>query len=124
MVICECGDTVGKDKFKDYIKTSTNPSTKTFSHSRCGFIFNFVDNYPIGKYSSKVKLKVIAKEFEEKVNMSSEETGKLLLEVDRLKRNRNLPDFIILRNAYESISEMDPFTVTESVICFMMQKKD
>ncbi len=71
-----------------------------------------------------MKLKVIAKEFAEKVNMSSEETGKFLLEVDRFKRKDNLPDFIILKNAYESISEMDSFTITENVICFMMQKED
>ena len=124
MVICECGDTVGKDKFKDYIKTSTNPSTETFGHSKCGFIFNFVDNYPIGRYSSKVKLKLIAKKFAEKVNMDSGETERFLLAVDRLKRSNDLPDFIILKRAYERITDVDSSLISEIVICFMMENSD
>uniref|UniRef100_Q469W5 Uncharacterized protein n=1 Tax=Methanosarcina barkeri (strain Fusaro / DSM 804) TaxID=269797 RepID=Q469W5_METBF len=29
--------------FKDYIKTSRNPSTRMIGHKNCGLIFNFVD---------------------------------------------------------------------------------
>lgn len=105
MIICECGESVGADKFKDYIKTSKNPSTSTFGHSKCGFIFNFVDNNLYGSYSPKIKLKVIAKKFADAKKMNPKDIEKFLLEVDRLKRVGNLTDTIILANAYERIIE-------------------
>ena len=40
IIICECGEIVDDDAFKDYIKTSANPSTSTIGHKKCGHIFN------------------------------------------------------------------------------------
>ncbi len=105
MILCECGEYVETDKFKDYIKTSHNPSTPTFGHTKCGFIFNFVDDLPQRKYSSKIELKVIAKEFADERKMNLEDTGRFLLAVDRLKRNSNFTDLMVLAKAYESVME-------------------
>ncbi|WP_440944770.1 hypothetical protein ACSAZL_11365 [Methanosarcina sp. T3] len=43
MIICECGELVGRVTFKDYIKISANPSTRIIGHGNCGVIFNFFD---------------------------------------------------------------------------------
>jgi hypothetical protein len=37
-VICECGEIIEGDTFKDYIITSANPSTPTIGHKKCGHI--------------------------------------------------------------------------------------
>lgn len=124
MVLCECGEFVGRDKFKDYIKTSYNPSTETFGHTKCGFIFNFVDGHLHEIYSSKIKLKVIAKEFADEMKMNSKDTEKFLLAVDRLKRKGNLTDALILKRAYESVLETDPTQITECAICVIGQMID
>jgi len=44
MIICECGELIDGNTFKEYIQTSANPSTPTIGHIRCGLIFNFVDD--------------------------------------------------------------------------------
>ncbi|MCK5217272.1 MAG: hypothetical protein KAJ93_05765 [Methanosarcinales archaeon] len=44
MIICECGELIDGNAFKEYIQTSANPSTPTIGHTRCGLIFNFVDD--------------------------------------------------------------------------------
>ena len=103
MILCECGDIIGNDKFKDYIKTSRNPSTATIGHCKCGFIFNFIDSDSIKKYSSKIDLKVLAREFADKKQMTLSETEKFLLTIDRLKRNGNLSDYMILTKSYHEV---------------------
>ena len=47
MILCECGEIIEGDTFKDYLKTSVSPSTPTVGHKKCGYIFNFID----GKFS-------------------------------------------------------------------------
>ena len=103
MLLCECGEFIGTDRFRDYIKTSHNPSTSTFGHEKCGFVFNLVDAGLPKKYSSKKELKIIAKKFAEKKGLSTPLTQKLLLEVDRLKREGKLSDYDILRRAMKVV---------------------
>jgi len=105
--LCECGKVIREeirdDTFKDYINTSQNPSTRTIGHSNCGLIFNFVDgNWP-KKYSSRKELKTLAATFAESNKLSSEETGKFMLEVDKLKSCGKLSDDRILVYAYQSV---------------------
>lgn len=107
LIICECGDVVGKNWFRAYIKTSSNPSTSTFGHNACGVIFNFVDLDLKERYTSKVELKVIAKKTADSMRMKAEDTERFLLEVDRLKRNGTLTDFMIIKRACERVFEPD-----------------
>ena len=44
MILCECGELIKKNTFKEYIQTSVNPSTATIGHNTCGMIFNFIDD--------------------------------------------------------------------------------
>jgi hypothetical protein len=44
MTIYECGELIDGNTFEEYIQTSANPSTPTIGHTRCGLIFNFVDD--------------------------------------------------------------------------------
>jgi hypothetical protein len=98
--VCECGKLVRDDTFKVYINTSSNPSTRTIGHSNCGLIFNFVDgNWP-KKFSSKKELKILAADFAEKNKLYSEQIGRFLLEVDRLKSCGKYSDDQILVCAY------------------------
>jgi len=92
-----------EDTFRDYIKTSRNPSTRTTGHRTCGLIFNFVDGKCPKKYSSKRELKIIAAAFAQINELSSEEMGKFLLEVDRLKSCGKLSDDRILVYAYQNV---------------------
>jgi hypothetical protein len=105
--LCECGkvirEEVREDTFKDYIKTSRNPSTRTTGHRNCGLIFNFVDGKCPKKYSSRKELKVIAAIFAEINELSSKDIGKFLLEVDRLKSCGKLSDDKILVYAYQNV---------------------
>lgn len=105
--LCECGkimrEGLREDTFKDYIQTSQNPSTSTIGHRNCGLIFNFVDGKCPKKYSSKRDLKILAATFAEANELSSEETGKFLLEVDRLKSYGKFSDDRILVCAYQNI---------------------
>ena len=96
MLLCECGEIVDGGTFKDYIKTSANPSTPTIGHQKCGNIFNFVDGKMPKRYSSKIELKSIAMRFAEKNKMSVETIERLLIEVDRMKSSGNLSDGEIL----------------------------
>ncbi len=103
MILCECEEFIEGEIFHDYIRTSINPSTPTIGHRKCGLIFNFVDGDRHEKYSSKKKLKVIAKKFAEKKRINDFMIGKFLLEVDRLKRNGSLSDYEIIKRAYKEI---------------------
>ncbi|AKB25529.1 hypothetical protein MSMTP_2060 [Methanosarcina sp. MTP4] len=97
---------MGRETFKDYIKTSANPSTRTIGHGTCGVIFNFVDEKKPKKYSSRKELKILAARFAEK-NLPPENVAKFLLEVDRLKSRGNLPDSEILIKAYREVLEIN-----------------
>ena len=103
MILCECGEIVDGDTFKDYIKTSANPSTQTIGHKTCGHIFNFIDGIPSKKYSSKRELKILAAKYAEKHKMNWNEIEYLLLKVDRLKSSGNLSDVEILNTAFRKI---------------------
>lgn len=92
MLLCECGEIIDGGTFKDYIKTSINPSTPTIGHEKCGYIFNFVDGKMPKRYSSRVELKGIAMRFAEKNKMSYDTIECLLIEIDRLKSSGNLSD--------------------------------
>lgn len=105
--LCECGKVIREeirdDTFKDYINTSRNPSTRTIGHRNCGLIFNFVDGNCPKKYSSRKELKTLAATFTECNGLSPEETGKFMLEVDRLKSCGKLSDDRILVYAYQNV---------------------
>jgi hypothetical protein len=103
MILCECGDVVDGDTFKDYIETSANPSTSTIGHQKCGHIFNFVDGKMPKRYSSKTELKSIAMRFAEKNKMRYETIERLLIEVDRLKSSSNLTDCEILVTSFKNV---------------------
>jgi hypothetical protein len=104
MILCECGDIVDDDTFKDYIKTSMNPSTPTIGHKKCGLIFDFIDGTVPKNYSSKVKLKSIAMKFAEKKKLDEEAIEILLLEVDRLKSEGKHSDGRILVAAFKKVA--------------------
>ena len=103
MILCECGEIVDGDTFKDYIKTSANPSTPTIGHKACGHIFNFIDGIHSKQYSSKRELKTLAAKYAEKHKMNWNEIEYLLIEVDRLKSSGNLSDMEILNAAFKKI---------------------
>lgn len=92
-----------EEVFKDYINTSRNPSTRTTGHRHCGLIFDFVDGKCPKKYSSRKELKALAVTFAEINELLTEETGKFLLEVDRLKSSGKLSDDRILVYAYQNV---------------------
>lgn len=103
IILCECGEIVDGDTFKDHIKTSANPSTATIGHKKCGCIFNFIDGEMPKRYSSKTELKSIAMNFAQKNKMSIEAIETLLIEVDRLKSSGNLSDGEILVKALRNM---------------------
>lgn len=100
MILCECGEFIEGDTFRDYIKTSTNPSTATIGHQKCGMIFDFFDNKLPKKYSSKKELKSLAVKFANKKNMDSSTLGQFLVEVNWLKSQGRLSDYDILTTAF------------------------
>ncbi len=100
--MCECGKFIEGAIFKDYIKTSLNPSTGTIGHSNCGLIFNFVDGKRQKRYSSRKELKVLAAKFAQN-NLPVENTAQFLLEVERFKSQGKLQDIEILINAYHEV---------------------
>lgn len=107
--LCECGklirEELREDIFKDYIKTSRNPSTSTIGHMDCGLIFDFADGNRPKKYSSRKELKVLAAKFAECNKLSPEIVAKFLLEVDRLKSYGKFSDDRILVYAYRNVLE-------------------
>lgn len=103
MILCECGEFVDRCTFKDYIETSSNPSTPTIGHIGCGLIFNFVDGSLPKRYSSKKELKTIAMRFAEINCFTLQAIDKFLIEVDRLKSTGKLSDMDILIRASETI---------------------
>lgn len=100
MILCECGEFIRGETFKDYICTSANPSTATVGHKKCGILFDFIDNTIPKKYSSKKELKSIAIKFAEIKNMDQSALEQFLIEVDRLKTLGTLSDYDLLMNAY------------------------
>jgi hypothetical protein len=118
MFVCECGKLVRgerrEDTFKDYIKTSQSPSTRTIGHRNCGLIFNFVDgNWP-KKYSSRKELKALAATFAESNKLPHEKAARFFLEVDRLKSCGKLSDDKILVYAYQNV--LEPVNTDEPII--------
>lgn len=105
MILCECGEIIDGRTFKDYIKTSANPSTSTIGHQKCGFIFDFVDEKNPKKYSSRKELKSLAMRFAEKNELDIKVLGNFLVEIERLKSSGNLPDSEILIRAYRKFVE-------------------
>lgn len=105
MIICECGEIIKGCTFKDYIKTSANPSTSTIGHKECGFVFNFIDCKLPKKYSSRKELKSLAMRFAEKNNMDGGTMDRFMLEVDRLKSSGKLSDRDILLASFEKASK-------------------
>lgn len=103
MILCECGEFIDGNTFKDYISTSSNPSTATMGHKNCGIIFNFIDGEAPKRYSSKIELKIMARKFAEKKNIDTEKIGVFLLEVDRLKSKSDLPDAEIIFQAFTAV---------------------
>jgi len=107
MFVCECGKLVKEKRrgeiFVDYICTSQNPSTRTIGHRDCGLILNFVDGNWSKKYSSRKELKTLAANFAEINKFSSEDTGKFMLEVDKLKSHGKFSDEKILVFAYQKV---------------------
>lgn len=104
IIICECGEIVDDDAFKDYIKTSANPSTSTIGHKKCGHIFNFIDGKMPKRYSSKRELKSLAMRYAERRKLSWNEIERLLIEVDRIKSSGNLSDGEVLNLALKKMN--------------------
>src|SRR3990170_1669585 len=101
MILCECGEFIDGDIFRDYIKTSACPSSSTIGHEKCGRVFNFIDEKMPRKYSSRIELKSLALRFADKNNFEQETIGSFLVEVDRLKSNGTLSDCEILIKAIQ-----------------------
>lgn len=99
IILCECGEFIEGNTFKDYIKTSANPSTPTIGHCKCGLIFDFIDYEKPKKYSSKKELKNIAIHYAEMHNFNYENIERFLLKIERLKSIGNLSDYEILTKA-------------------------
>jgi len=102
MIICECGEIIEGNTFKDYIKTSANPSTPTIGHKKCGHIFNFIDQKQSKKYSSRIELKSLALKYANKNKFDDEKIERFLVQVDKLKSNGNLSDSEILIKAFNN----------------------
>lgn len=102
MILYECGEVIGNFKFRDYIKTSANPSTPTIGYQKCNLVFNFIDDKFPRRYSSRKEFKSLAMGFAEKNNMDINVIGKFLVEIDRLKSIGNLSDNDILIAAFKS----------------------
>jgi hypothetical protein len=103
MIICECGEIIDGDVFRDYIKTSACPSSPTIGHKKCGHIFNFIDGKNPKKYSSRKELKGHAMKFAQKNYFEGDHLESFLLEVDRLKSSSNLSDRDILVSAFKKV---------------------
>jgi hypothetical protein len=102
-ILCECGEFVQSNTFKDYIPTSIGPSTSTFGHSGCGLIFDLVDGNLPKSFSTRIQLKGIAMKFAKMNKMEDESVGLFLLEVDRLKSLGNISDIDILISAHKTV---------------------
>jgi len=105
LLICECGEIIKNGTFRDYIRTTAGPSTSTIGHHKCGHIFNFIDDKMPKKYSTRKELKSLAIRFAEKNRFDSENCGKYLIEVDRLKSHGNLSDRDILVTAFQMLQK-------------------
>lgn len=104
MILCECGGFIEGNTFKDYIKTSANPSTPTIGYKQCGVAFDFIDNKRQKIFLSKKELKCLAMRFAEKYILEYNAIEKFLLEVDRLKSTGNLSDVDIITIAFKKYS--------------------
>jgi hypothetical protein len=103
--VCECGEFIERDTFRDYIKTSANPSTPTIGHCKCGLIFNFVDGKPNKRYSTKNELKVLAMKYTRIKGMDDVTTEKFLGYVTTIKTNGNLSDVDVLQVALDRLKK-------------------
>ncbi|MCJ7624390.1 MAG: hypothetical protein MUO76_12875 [Anaerolineaceae bacterium] len=103
IILCECGEFIEGNTFKDYIKTSANPSTPTIGHCKCGLIFDFIDYEKPKKYSSKKELKSLAIRFAKKYQMDYGTFERFLIEIDRLKSRGDLNDLDIFQTALWSL---------------------
>lgn len=103
-ILCECGEFINGNTFKDYIETSSNPSTATIGHRSCGLIFNLIDGDLPQKYSSKRELKALAARLAENEELDLRDTERLLIEVDRLKSRGDLADGEILNIAFKKLN--------------------
>ncbi len=99
MIVCECGEIIEGNTFRDYIKTSAGPSTQTIGHKECGYVFDFIDGEAQKKYSTRKELKSMAMKFAEINNLDGGDTARLLIEVDRMKSCGKLSDSDILIKA-------------------------
>lgn len=105
MILCECGEFIDGDIFRDYIKTSACPSSSTIGHEKCGRIFNFIDEKMPRKYSSRIELKILAMRFA-RTNLKDEIIGKFMVEVDRLKAKGDQSDHHILLGALNIVEKL------------------
>jgi len=87
-ILCERGEFVQSQTFKDFILTSFGPSIPTFGHSGCDLIFDLVDGELPKRFSTRIQLKNIAMRFAEMMTMEDEFVCLFLLEVDLLKVQR------------------------------------
>jgi hypothetical protein len=102
-ILCECGEFVEGHTFRDYIETTSSPSTPTVGHCNCGLIFNFIDGDMPKRYSSKTELKSLAMKFAEMNRLDSELISRFLLQVDRLKSIETKSDMQIIIAAYKFV---------------------
>jgi len=103
VILCECGEFIRGDIFKDYIKTSVNPSTVTIGHTKCGCIFDFFDGKRPKKYSSRKELKILAMQYAKKHDFDNKSIGKFLIEVNQLKSSGKLTDHEIIIKALSNL---------------------
>jgi len=103
VILCECGEFIKGDIFKDYIKTSINPSTATIGHTKCGCIFDFLDGRRPKKYSSRKELKILAMRFAKKHDLDNKSIEIFLIEVDRLKSSGQFTDHEIIIKALSNL---------------------
>ena len=103
MILCECGEFIKRDIFKDYIKTSINPSTATIGHTKCGCIFDFLDGNRPKKYSSRKELIILAMRYATKHDLDNKSIEKFLIEVNQLKSSGQLTDHEIIIKALSNL---------------------
>lgn len=114
-ILCECGEFVRGNTFKDYIPTTIGPSTSTFGHTGCGLIFNLVNGELPKSFSTRIRLKSIAMRFAEMNKMEDDVVGLFLLEVDRLKSRGDLCDIDILISAHQKVQARTSSTVQNDI---------
>lgn len=105
MILCECGEFIEGCTFKEYIHTSSGPSTPTIGHRKCGLILDFVDGRMPKRYSTKSQLKSLAVRYAAKMGLGGDRIGGFLVEVDRIKSEGNHTDYAVLVMAYRKVAD-------------------